>query len=88
MDLIARFRTLGNSPSSHMRTFFHQYSEDLQVMANLQGKVDREGLLKIRTQIDQMRSQNMRQAALAIWYARVKVSGTMGAGSSASSDRA
>jgi hypothetical protein len=79
MDLSARFRTLGNSPSSPMRTFFHQYSEDLQVMANLQGKVDREGLLKIRAQIDQMRSQNMRQAALEIWNDKVKSSGPISA---------
>ncbi len=69
-----------------MRSFFHQYGVDLQVMADLQGKIDREGLLNVRAQIDQMRSQNMRQAALAIWYAKVKVAGAMGAGSSASSD--
>jgi hypothetical protein len=55
-----------------MRTFLHQYSEDLRVLANLQGKSDCAGLLKLRAQIDQMKSQNMRQAALAIWNEKVK----------------
>ncbi len=50
-----------------MRTFFHRHSEDLQVMANLRGSSDREGLLKMRALIDRMRSQNLRQAALAMW---------------------
>jgi hypothetical protein len=55
-----------------MRTFLHQYVEDLHVMTDLQGKVDREGLLRIRAQIDRMKSQNMRHAALAIWRQKVK----------------
>jgi len=66
-DLSARFRPLGDSQSSNMRTFFHQYREDLQVIADLRGKSGLEDLLRMRAKIDRMRSQNMRQAALAIW---------------------
>jgi len=69
-----------------MRSFLHQYSEDLQVMAYLHGKIGREGLLKVRARIDQMRSQNMRQAALVIWYEMVKVSGGLGVAPSSSSN--
>ncbi len=62
-----------------MQTFLHQYSADLLVMADLLGKIDREGLLRMRGQIDRMKSQNIRQAALAIWYAKARVSGAIGA---------
>jgi len=56
-----------------MRTFLNRYSEDLQLMADLQGNTDREDLLRMRPLIDRMRGQNMRQAALAIWQEKVKM---------------
>jgi len=55
-----------------MNTFSHRSSGDLQVMANLRGKMDREALRIMRAQIDRMKSQNLRQAALAIWSDKIK----------------
>ena len=53
-----------------MRSFLRQYGKDLQVMAELQGLLNKEQLKKLRERIDRMFNQNVRQAALLMWAAK------------------
>jgi hypothetical protein len=57
-----------------MRTVSQQHQEEIRVIADLNGHIDHDRLLKMRAEIDRMRSLNLRLVALAMWYEKVRIS--------------
>jgi hypothetical protein len=55
-----------------MRSFFLLHNDDVRVIADIEAQTAREAVQGLRARIDQMKSQNMRQVALAMWREKIK----------------
>jgi hypothetical protein len=59
-----------------MRSFLHEHTEDLRVISAIEAQAGGDGIQGLRERIDRMRSQNMRQVALAMWREKMKSLGS------------